>query len=209
MNAQGTDAWRRDRLGHCTASRFSDVLAAIKSGEAAVRRNYRAELVCERLTNHPTEHFTTAEMRHGTEQEPYARMAYEALTGSVVIEQEFIKHPSIAWCGASPDGYVGVHGGVEIKCPNTAQHIDTLLKGMAGDHIAQVQGNLWISGRSWWDFISFDDRLPTKMRLYVQRVQRDEEYISHLIKEVKAFLASVDGMIEQLQQTATPLRKAA
>lgn len=210
MSVQGSAEWLAERCGSVTASRFSDVLAKIKSGESASRRNYRAEIVCERLTKTPADHFETAEMRRGTEQEPHARMAYEAMTGSFVVEQGFIKHPTIAWCGASPDGFIGDDGGIEIKCPNTAQHIDALLKGMDSDHIAQVQGNLWVSGRRWWDFISYDSRLPEHLQLYVQRVNRDDTYIAKMEAEVKAFLAEVDELLAKLSKLGVKdLRKAA
>lgn len=195
---QGSVEWQEARCGCATASRFSDVLAKIKSGESASRRNYRAEIVVERLTKIPTEHFTTAEMRRGTEQEPYARMAYEALTGAFVEEVGFVRHPTIACAGASPDGLIGTEGGLEIKCPNTAQHINALLNGMDPDHVAQVQGNMWVSGRKWWDFVSFDNRMPAHLQLYVVRVNRDDAYIAKLEAEVKTFLASVDELIDRL-----------
>ena len=133
---QGTDAWRAERAGFCTASKASAVLATIKSGEAATRKNYRALLVAERLTGTPAESFQSAEMKFGTETEPLARMAYEARTGAMVEEQGFIKHATLPWTGCSPDGFIGADGMVEIKCPNTATHIETLLgKGVPSEHI--------------------------------------------------------------------------
>ena len=127
LERQGSPEWFAARCGHATASRFADVLATIKSGEAATRRNYRAELVCERLTGLPVEHFQSAEMKFGTENEPYARIAYEATTGNVVEECGFLEHYELL-AGASPDGLIGMDGGLEIKVPNTATHLDALLK---------------------------------------------------------------------------------
>ena len=199
---QGSPEWFTARCGLCTASRFADVLAAIRSGEAATRRNYRAELVCERLTGVPAEHFQSAEMRFGTEMEPYARIAYESATGNVVHQCGFLKHPQLL-AGASPDGLVGMDGGLEIKVPNTATHLDALLKGMDRGHLAQIQGGMWITGRKWWDFVSYDPRMPERFQLYVQRVERDETYIENLEREVRRFLLEVEdviGLLERLGQ---------
>lgn len=201
MTIQGSDEWFAERCGFATASRFKDVLAKVKSGEAAGRRNYRAQLVCERLTGRPAESYTNAAMEWGTATEPVARMAYEARTGNIVIETGFIKHDLIP-AGASPDGLVGDDGMTEFKCPNTATHIDTLLKGMSPDHMPQVQGQMWITGRQWVDFVSFDPRLPERMQLHIQRIERDAEYIKTLEAEVIAFLSEVFDTIEQLEKKA-------
>lgn len=195
---QGTPEWLAARCGLATASRFSDVLATIKSGEAASRRNYRAQIIAERLTGVPADSYQSVEMKWGTEQEPFSRIAYEARTGNVVIEVAFVQHPTIA-AGASPDGFVDDDGQVEIKCPNTATHIDTLLKGMSPDHVPQIQGNLWMSGRKWLDFISYDPRMPERMQLYIQRVPRDDAYIAKLEAEVRKFLLEVDKTIADLE----------
>lgn len=198
---QGTPEWFAARCGRATASRFSDVLAAIKVGEAAARRNYKAQLVCERMTGVPAEAFESAAMKWGTEQEPFARMAYEAKTGEIVEETGFIAHPEMM-AGASPDGLIGTDGGFECKCPNTATHIDTLLKGMPAEHLPQVQGCMWITGRKWWDFVSYDPRLPERLQLYVQRVERDNDYIATLEVSVSRFLIEVDELVSQLERKA-------
>lgn len=200
---QGSPEWLLARCGLATASRFADVLATIKNGEAASRRNYRAQIIAERLTGVPADSFQSAEMRWGTEQEPYARIAYEA-TGQIVEQVAFIRHPELA-AGASPDGLVGHDGQVEIKCPNTATHIDTLLKGMSADHIPQLQGGLWMSGRRWIDFVSYDPRMPARMQLYVQRVRRDDIYIKKLEAEVRAFLIEIDTTIAELEAKLTAI----
>lgn len=182
-----------------TASCFADVLATIKSGgEAASRRNYRAQLIAERLTGVPADSYVSAEMKWGTEQEPFARIAYEAVTGNVVQQVAFIRHETLA-AGASPDGLIGLDGQLELKCPNTATHIDALLKGIDPGHVPQIQGNLWMSGRKWADFVSYDPRMPERMQLYVQRVARDDKYIDKLEAEVRKFLAEVDETIAKLE----------
>lgn len=199
---QRTDEWFAARCGLATASRFKDILARIKSGEAAARRNYKAQLVCERLTGVPYENgFESAEMRFGTEQEPFARMAYEERHGVMVEEVGFIRHETLM-AGCSPDGLVGEDGLVEFKVPNTANHIDTLEKGMPPEHLPQIMGQLWLTGRKWCHFVSFDPRMPERLRLYVQRVERDDEYIANLEKEVRAFLDEVEAKYLSLLKLA-------
>jgi putative phage-type endonuclease len=204
MNApQGSAAWFSARAGHATASRFKDVLATIKSGEAASRRSYRMQLVTERLTMIPCESYTNAAMAWGTEQEAAARAAYEAHTGEMVTETGFLLHPEHDWIGASPDGLVGADGGIEIKCPfQSTIHVETLQAGMPSEHIAQVQGAMWVTGRKWWHFVSFDPRMPEHLQLHVQLVVRDDAYIAKLAESVKTFLAEVDAMHQQLMKRA-------
>ena len=200
---QGTQAWLAERAGFCTASRASAVLATIKSGEAATRRNYRAQLVAERLTGAPAESFKSAEMQWGNDTEPAGRMAYEARTGAMVEEQGFIKHPTLPWTGCSPDGFIGADGMVEIKCPNTATHIDALLgKGVPAEHIPQIQFQMWVCGRQWVDFVSFDPRMPERLQLFVSRVARNDVYIAGLEAEVVKFLAAVAVTVRELEALA-------
>lgn len=199
MSIQGTSEWFAERCGMATASRFKDVLAKIKSGESASRRNYKAQLVCERLTGNPAESFSNAAMEWGTLHEPIARLAYEAKAGEVVSQVGFMKHETLM-AGASPDGLIWDDGMIEIKCPNTATHIETLLNGMDSGHIPQVQGQMWIAGRQWVDFASFDPRLPADMQLHIQRIMRDDEYIKTLQAEVTVFLNEVDALIIKLNE---------
>lgn len=200
---QGTPEWLAARAGHVTASRFADVMAKVKVGEAAGRIKYRWEIVTERLTGQPVEQYSNKAMEHGTEQEPYARMAYEAQTGNVVEEVGLILHPSTARVGCSPDGLIASVGGVEIKCPfNSVVHVQTLSGGMPSEHRAQVQGAMWVTDRKWWHFVSFDPRMPEKMQLYVELVKRDEDYIAKLADEVRQFLVEVDALEQQLRKMA-------
>jgi putative phage-type endonuclease len=203
MIEQGSSEWLAQRAGHATASRFKDVLAKIKTGEAATRRNYRVQLVTERLTGQPCETYTNAAMQWGTDQEPAARSAYEAHTGDLVEQAVFILHPGMAWAGASPDGLIGDDGGIEIKCPyQSTVHVETLQGGMPSEHMPQVQGVMWITGRQWVDFVSYDPRMPEHLQLYVQRIARDEKYIAELEKAVVAFLGEVSVMHQQLMKKA-------
>jgi len=196
---QRTEEWFSARLGKVTASRVADVLAKIKSGESASRKNYKMELVVQRLTGKPQESFTNAAMEWGTEQEPFARMAYEAHTSTFVKEEGFVDHPTIEGFGCSPDGIVG-DGLIEIKCPNTANHIETVLDNKApSKYIPQMQCQMACTGAKWCDFVSFDPRVPEDLQLLVVRVERDQEYIDSMEVEVKQFLSEVLDLFNQLK----------
>lgn len=195
---QRTDEWFKARLGKVTASRVADVLAKIKTGEAAARKNYKMELVVQRLTGQQQESFTNAAMEWGTATEPQARMAYEANTGSFVEEKGFVDHPTIEWFGCSPDGVVG-EGLIEIKCGNTTTHIDWMLDGKApSKYIPQMMCQMSCTGAKWCDFVSFDPRVPEDLQLFIIRVNRDDEYIAEMEKEVQLFLQEVDDLYKQL-----------
>ena len=196
---QRTEEWFAARLGKVTASRVADVLAKIKSGESASRKNYKMELVVQRLTGKQGESFTNAAMEWGTEQEPFARMAYEAHTGTFVKEEGFVDHPTIEGFGCSPDGIVG-EGLIEIKAPNTANHIETVLENKApSKYIPQMQCQMACTGAKWCDFVSFDPRVPEDLQLFVVRVERDQEYIDAMEVEVKQFLSEVLDLFNQLK----------
>jgi len=196
---QRTEEWFSARLGKVTASRVADVLAKIKSGESASRKNYKMELVVQRLTGKAGESFTNAAMEWGTEQEPFARMAYEAHTSTFVKEEGFVDHPTIEGFGCSPDGIVG-DGLIEIKCPNTANHIETVLENKApSKYIPQMQCQMACTGAKWCDFVSFDPRVPEDLQLFVVRVERDQEYIDSMEVEVKQFLSEVLDLFNQLK----------
>jgi putative phage-type endonuclease len=196
---QGSPEWFAARLGKVTASRVADVIAKTKSGYSASRDNYMAQLICERLTGQQGEFFTNAAMQHGTETEPLARSAYEAYADVMVYEIGFVQHPKIDMAGASPDGLVGSFGMLEIKCPNTATHIDTLLsQAVPTKYITQMQWQMSCCERQWCDFVSFDPRLPQELQLFVKRVEFDPEYVAMLEKEVIQFLAELDNKINKL-----------
>lgn len=203
---QGTLEWRAARAGHATASRFADVMAKVKLGEAKTRQDYRWELVTERLSGIPLEQYQSKAMRRGNELEPEARAAYEAETGVLVRKVGFLNHPEVQWCGASPDGLIDDDGGLEIKCPdNPVIHVQTIHGGMPDEHRPQVQGGMWVTGRKWWDFVSYDPRMPEDLQLYVQRVKRDDAYIEKLAAEVGVFL----GEVERQHAGLLLLRRAA
>lgn len=196
---QRTDDWFAARIGKVTASRVADVVAKTKSGYSASRDNYMAQLVCERLTGKPAESFSNAAMQWGTETEPLARAAYEAKMDVLVDEVGFIDHPSIVNSGASPDGLVGADGLIEIKCPNTATHIDTLLSQTVPKKYAdQIFWQMACTGRDWCDFVSYDPRLPPDLQLFIKRIPRDDKYIQLLEAEVIEFLTETAHKVAQL-----------
>lgn len=163
---QGSPEWIAARVGSVGASRISDIIAKTKTGYSTSRANYAAELVAERLTGAPAERFTNAAMAWGTEKEPDARAAYEFIHDVTVELVGIVKHPKIAGAHASPDGYVGDTGLTEIKCPLTATHIDTLLRGQVPDkYEVQMLWQMACTGRAWCDYVSFDPRLPPHLQL--------------------------------------------
>ena len=197
---QRTEEWFAARLGKVTASRVADVVARTKSGYGASRANYMAELVCERLTGVRGEFFSSAAMQWGTEQEPMAREAYESKMGVLVLETGFVPHPNIQMAGASPDGLIGTDGGIEIKCPNTNTHLDTLLSEKVPErYLNQIYWQMACTGGLWVDFVSFDPRLPESMQLFVRRVPRIDAAIRELESEVKIFLAELDQKVNALR----------
>jgi len=200
MHEQGSQEWLQDRCGRVTASRIADLMARTKGGYSASRANYASQLICERLTGCVAPSFTNAAMIHGTETEPEARRAYEFYIDRDVVQVGFMPHPSIEMAGASPDGLIGDDGLLELKCPNSATHIETLLGGVIPDkYVKQMQFQMACTGRQWCDFASYDNRLPERMRLFVKRVDRDEELIGEIETEVRGFLAEIDETVAQLR----------
>ena len=200
MIEQGTLEWHQQRLGKATASRIAEIIAKTKTGYSTSRANYAAQLIAERLTSVPSEGFSSAAMQWGTETEPEARSAYSFYSGHDVDQIGFIDHPTITMSGASPDGLISDAGLVEIKCPITATHIDTLRTGrVPGKYITQIMWQLACTGRQWCDFVSYDPRMPEHMRLFVKRVARMDDDIKVLESEVLSFLAEIEATIADLK----------
>ena len=198
---QRSPEWYAARLGKVTASRVADVVAKTKTGYSTSRANYMAQLICERLTGVQGESYSSAAMQWGTDTEPLARAAYENHSGALVMETGLVPHPAIPMAAASPDGLIGGDGLVEIKCPITATHIETLLgQSVPGKYITQVQWQMACTGRKWCDFVSFDPRMPENMQLFVQRIERDNETISLLEREVMMFLGELDKKVGELKE---------
>jgi hypothetical protein len=199
---QGTEEWTAYKMGRISGSRLQDILAEpkTKGQRSASWRNYMAELCVERLTGKSSTHFTSKAMDYGTETEPLARMEYEARNLVNVEQVGFIDHPTIPMCGVSPDGLIGLDGGFESKCPNTATHIDRLFgEGLESRYFAQVQWGMECSGRHWWDFVSFDPDLPENCQFYCKRIMRDEPFLINARTKVIEFQAELEAMIEKLK----------
>ena len=198
---QRSDAGRQARVGRLTASRAADVLATIKSGEAAARRDYRLQLVVERLTGQPQENgFTSADMQRGIDLEPAAFSAYEAATGILAERVGFCAHDTLL-AGCSPDGVVGAFEGlVELKCPKSATHLRYLRAGVVPtEYLPQIVCSLWVTGAAWCDFVSFDDRFPIDLQLFRVRVTRSTEAIALWDTQARMFLAEVEAELASIQ----------
>ena len=210
MIEQGSAEWLALRVGKVTASRMADLTARTKSGWGASRANYMADLIAERLTGVPAEHYINGAMQWGIDTEPEARAAYQFETGTLVQPASFVPHPTIAMSGASPDGAVGDKGLLECKCPNTATHIDTLLgQAVPAKYICQMQWQMACAGRQWCDFVSFDPRMPESMQLWIRRISRDNAMIATLEAQVIEFIAELDEKVNALRTLYEPTAAAA
>lgn len=210
MNEQERAAWMADRCGHITASRITDVLAKPLKGakEATTRRNYKAELVCERMTGKTREGYTSWEMKRGIELEPFARDEYEMRRGEMVDNAGFIVHPTIKMAGATPDGLIGKDGLAQFKCPKTAHHIDYLTAGIVpNDYRPQMLWEMACTGRQWCDFVSYDPDLPEYLQLFIVRFFRDEVEIAKIEDEVRRFDEEIDVTIKALPTQQTLMEK--
>jgi hypothetical protein len=201
---QRSREWFSARAGRLTGSQAKDMLAQIKTGEAAARRDLRCKLVVERLTGIPQEDgYVNADMQWGIDQEENAFAAYEAHTGIVARRTGFLCSDSLM-VGCSLDGDVdGFTGIVELKCPKSATHLSYLREPRApANHRAQILHNLWVTGAEWCDFVSYDPRFPEHLRLFVVRVPRVEIDILAYSKQAEVFLAEVDAEVEYVSQLA-------
>lgn len=196
---QRSEEWFQARLGKVTASRVADVLAKIKSGESASRRNYKIQLVSERLTGEKQETYINQAMQDGIDREFYARERYVQQHGEVE-EVGFVQHPTLE-AGASPDGLVGDDGLIEIKCPLGTTHTETLMtQEVPSKYIPQIQFQLLCTGRKWCDFISYNPMFPENLQLFVKRVDADPVYQKELEVEVGKFLDEVSDVINKLKE---------
>lgn len=198
---QRSPEWLQARWGKITASRMADVIAKTRSGYAASRKNYLSELVIERLTPPPVDDdgYKNQAMQFGIDNEPVARLAYELETGNTVEEAFFEQFNEDI--GASPDGYVGEDGLIEIKCPNTSTHLETLKsREVPKNYFTQIQGQLLCTGREWCDFVSYDPRLPENAQLFIKRVNRDEQFISNLKDELLDFINEVEQEVQLVKE---------
>lgn len=201
---QRSPDWFTARLGRLTGSRAGDMLATIKTGESAARRDLRMQLVCERLTKTLQEDpFINAAMQRGIDLEPAAFAAYEALTGQMALRSGFLAHDT-QLAGCSLDGHVGAFAGIlEVKCPKSATHLRYLKGGaVPSDYLPQITHNLWVTGAQWCDFLSFDDRFPVPLQTFLVRVERAAVDLKAYEQKALAFLAEVEVEVTSLATMA-------
>lgn len=200
---QGSDEWKASRAGRVTASRISDVLsrARDRKGEGTTRRKYKLQIALEILTGQPQEkNFTNKAMEAGTENEPFARSAYEVAKDLMVDQVGLVLHPRIERSAASPDGLIDLNGCMQIKCPEPLAHVDYLLSGVAPtEHQPQMLWEMACAEREWCDFVSYCAALPENGRLYVFRFMRDDKEIARIEAEVKVFLDEAAELAAKLQ----------
>lgn len=216
MIEQRSEGWFAERAGRITASRMHDVMVEREVGEfkSGSRKgqpkpqplalsNYAHQLAAERLTQKPRKQVKAKALEYGKEMEPAAVAAYESLIGDFVEQCGFIRHPQYDFIGASPDFLVGPDGGGEIKCPESSEvHLETLLNGLPAEHIAQIQGGLWVTGCKWWDFVSYHPDFPEHLRTYIQRIPRDDAYITKLESACLLMEADVQAILGKVVQAA-------
>lgn len=202
MMEQRSEEWFAARCGSLGASQIADAVGTLKNGQpSATSLNLRAKLVVERLTGQQEEGFTNAAMQWGIDNEDDARRAYSAACGAFVEEMGLAPHPTIQGTHASPDGLVGEDGLVEIKCPNSSTHIDTIKTDkIAKRYLYQMQWQMACLDRQWCDFVSYDPRMPENLRLYVRRVERDDALLAEISEKVIAFLQGVQDDVELLKE---------
>ncbi|EFL92413.1 phage-related exonuclease [Candidatus Regiella insecticola LSR1] len=199
---QRTEAWFAARCGKVTASKVADVMTKTKTGYAALRQNYKIALICQRLTGKREETFVTPEMKRGTALEPAAREAYRLREfATEVTEVGLFDHPTIKGFAASPDGLVNDDGLVEIKCPKTWTHLETVRTGkIKNQYVLQMHAQMLCTGRKWCDFVSFDNRQPPELAYFKTRVQFDKALGKEIETEVRLFLAELEKDIAAIQR---------
>lgn len=202
---QGSPEWHQQRLGKATASRFSDMMTNGRGKDAGMGQtawSYMDDLLVERLTGQPQDIGKFKETEWGNKHEAAARAIYSLQHSERVKQTGFLDHPTIPMVGGSPDGLIGDDGGVEIKCPyNPRYHLDRLLHGgMDPRYQWQVQGLMWITGRKWWDFVSFDPRFPEDKQLFVCRVEADPDALDDLERRVLRFMEQLEIKFRKIME---------
>lgn len=191
---QRSTEWHAARLGRVTGSCANDLLATVKTGEAAARRNLRVRLVLERITGRSGENdFVSSDMQHGIDTEQVAAAMYQALTGRLISRVGFLQHRSLM-AGCSPDGVIGdFEGLVSIKCPKSATHLEALrTERVPTEYLRQLTHELFISGAQWCDYLSFDNRFPPELQTKLIRVDAESLDLDGYGKTLHAFLKEVE-----------------
>lgn len=205
---QRSPEWYIARSGKFTGSRFVDMLKRKDSTDFDAQPNgYKAliyQIVLERLTGtHIDNSMDSASLRWGREHEPEAKNYYMLETDCDVKEVGFLLHPTLSFVGVSPDGKVGIKNGLEIKCPkNPFIQMQCFVHGIDDDYIPQVQGCIWVNDADWWDFVSYDPRMPSHMKMFKQRIYRDDDYINNMEKVALRAESDVRGLLEKFSEAS-------
>lgn len=202
MLLQGTDEWRQERCGSVGSSDAPRAVRRIKSGGySADRDSLITQKVVERLTGVPVEIPKTFAMQEGTRREPDSRLLYSIIKNVEVEQVGLVPHPLIAGAHASPDGFVGARGLVELKNPQIAAHLETLTNEVISqDYFVQMQWQMGCTGRDWCDYVSYHPAFPTSMQMWTKRVARDAKFIGELESEIRAVIREVERKVEQLSR---------
>lgn len=192
---QGSPDWFSARLGLVTASEFKTIIGVKKDArEKVTRQAYMRKLAGEILTGEPMESYSNGYMDRGKELEDEARSLYQFVHDAPIQKVGFIRS---GLKGCSPDSLIGNDGGLEIKVAIPHIQIERLERGeLPSEHAAQVQGNIWIAEREWWDFASYCPKLP----LFTVRVHRDENYIKQLSTAVDEFNTELAALVERIKR---------
>jgi putative phage-type endonuclease len=197
-----SEEWLLARCGSLGGSKIGTALSTLKrSGEPTKEAlDFMYELAAERLTGVPAKRVNP--LQWGKDHEDEARAYYAFSTNAAVVRVGLIPHPTIVNAHASPDALIGDDGGLEVKCPTSATHLQTLLAGaVPEDHMAQIYWNLACSGRAWWDFISYDPRFQDQdLQVFIRRVERDKAAIRKIEAQAVKWLAEVDLKLAALRE---------
>lgn len=203
---QRTPEWYAARSGKFTGSRF-DIVNKREDGvefesQPGVYKMLIFQLTLERLTcDHRDTSMDSASLAWGREQEPHAKQYYMLEKDVDVLEVGFLQHRKYSYAGVSPDGRIGTNGGIEIKCPkNSAIHMNRFLEGIDKDIYPQVQGCIWVCEADWWDFVSYDPRMPPHMKLFTQRIERDDSFILQLEDRVSRAESDVRRLLKKFSK---------
>lgn len=195
---QRSEDWHADRCGKVTASRIKDIDAKPKTGKA--HNNLTFSILTERLTGVQEETKITGPMQWGIDQEIHAITAYENETGSFVVGTGLIDHPAIELSGASPDGLIDQDGQLEVKCPSSQTHLNTILtKEVPSEYVPQITWQLACTRRKWCDFVSYDPRLPEYLQLVIIRVFAKDLDIEGIEQSVIQFNRKIKAIILDLR----------
>ena len=199
---QGTDEWRQARCGSVGASDAPRVVRRVKSGGySADRESLLWEKVTERLTGVPFEIPKSKAMVQGTEREPDARLLYQIVRNVEVEQVGLVPHPFVQGAHASPDGYVGARGLVELKCPEPKAHGEMLISEViSADYLTQMAWQMCCTGRNWCDFVSYNPSFPSPMQLWIRRVERNPGFIGELEREIATFIKEIDRKVTELSR---------